>query len=63
MYNILYIEDYEPAAITMDFVFKDLGHSAFHAANGADALKMYWLAPAPEQFELISEQTAIIISK
>lgn len=41
MYNILYIEDYEPAAITMDFVFKDLGHSAFHAANGADALKMY----------------------
>ena len=31
--------------------------------NHADALKMYWLAPAPEQFEQISEQTAIIISK
>ncbi|MCK5675040.1 MAG: hypothetical protein KAH95_16790 [Spirochaetales bacterium] len=31
--------------------------------NHADALKMYWMAPAPEQFELISEQTAMIISK
>lgn len=31
--------------------------------NHADALKMYWLAPAPEKFEQISEQTAIIISK
>ncbi len=31
--------------------------------NHADALKMYWIAPAPEQFEQISERTAFIISK
>jgi len=31
--------------------------------NHVDALKMYWLAPAPNQFERISEQTAVIISK
>ncbi len=31
--------------------------------NHADALKMYWLAPAPEQFEQISERTAMIIRK
>jgi len=31
--------------------------------NHTDALKMYWLAPAPEQFEQISERTAMIISK
>jgi len=31
--------------------------------NHVDALKMYWLAPAPNQFEKISEQTAMIISK
>ena len=31
--------------------------------NHADALKMYWLAPAPEQFEQISERTAMIISR
>lgn len=31
--------------------------------NHADALRMYWMAPAPEQFEQISERTAMIISK
>ena len=31
--------------------------------NHIDALKMYWLAPAPVQFEQISEQTAAVISK
>ena len=31
--------------------------------NPADALKMYWLAPAPDQFEQISEKTAAVISK
>ena len=31
--------------------------------NHVDALKMYWMAPAPNQFEKISEQTAMIISK
>ena len=31
--------------------------------NHVDALKMYWLAPAPNQFEKISERTAMIISK
>ena len=31
--------------------------------NHIDALKMYWMAPAPEQFEQISERTAMIISK
>ena len=31
--------------------------------NHTDALKMYWLAPAPEQFEQISERAAMIISK
>jgi hypothetical protein len=30
--------------------------------NHVEALKMYWLAPAPRQFEQISERTAIIIS-
>jgi len=30
--------------------------------NPVDALKMYWMAPAPVQFEQISEQTAVIIS-
>ena len=31
--------------------------------NPVDALKMYWIAPAPVQFEQISEQTAAVISK
>ncbi len=31
--------------------------------NHVDALKMYWMAPAPNQFEKISGQTAMIISK
>ncbi len=31
--------------------------------NHIDALKMYWKAPAPIQFEQISEQTAAVISK
>ena len=31
--------------------------------NPVDALKMYWMAPAPVQFEQISEQTAAVISK
>lgn len=31
--------------------------------NHVDALRMYWLAPAPKQFELISEKTALIIRK
>ncbi|MCK5198824.1 MAG: hypothetical protein KAR21_10755 [Spirochaetales bacterium] len=31
--------------------------------NPVDALKMYWMAPAPAQFEQISEQTAAVISK
>ena len=30
--------------------------------NPVDALKMYWMAPAPDQFEQISEQTALVIS-
>ena len=40
-YSILYIEDYEPAAITLDFILKDLGHKPTHAATGAEALKIY----------------------
>ncbi len=40
-YNILYVEDYEPAAITLDYVFKDLGYTSSHAASGAEALKLY----------------------
>lgn len=31
--------------------------------NHIDALKMYWMAPAPKQFEQITERTAMIISK
>ena len=31
--------------------------------NPVDALKMYWMAPAPDRFEQISEQTAAVISK
>ena len=31
--------------------------------NPVDALKMYWIAPAPDRFEQISEQTAAVISK
>ena len=31
--------------------------------NYIDALKMYWMAPAHDQFEQISEQTAAVISK
>ncbi len=31
--------------------------------NHTDALKMYWLAPAPVQFGQISERAAVIISK
>ena len=31
--------------------------------NPVDALKMYWMAPAPVQFEQISEKTAAVISK
>lgn len=31
--------------------------------NPVDALKMYWIAPAPDLFEQVSEQTAAVISK
>ena len=31
--------------------------------NYIDALKMYWMATAHDQFEQISEQTAAVISK
>ena len=40
-----------------------MGDYYMNTKNPVDALKMYWLAPAPEQFEQISEQTASVISK
>jgi len=40
-----------------------MGDYYINNKNHLDALKMYWLAPAPNQFEKISEQTAMIISK
>jgi len=40
-YKILYIEDYEPAAITLDFILKDMGHGATCAPTGQDAIKSF----------------------
>tara|TARA_B100000686_G_scaffold340398_1_gene416030 strand:- start:13244 stop:13618 length:375 start_codon:yes stop_codon:yes gene_type:complete len=39
-YKILYIEDYEPAAITLDFILKDIGHTPTGALTGAEALEL-----------------------
>ena len=38
-HNILFIEDYEPAVVTMEFVIEDLGHSFTHAIDAADAIE------------------------
>ncbi len=40
-----------------------LGDFYMKNKNPVDALRMYWMAPAPDQFEQISEQTASVISK
>ena len=40
MYKILFVEDYEPTAITMGFIMDDLGHHMDHAETGRDALDL-----------------------
>ena len=45
MARILYIEDYQPAAMTMRFVMSELGHDCTVAETGQAALQAYEAQP------------------
>ncbi len=45
MARILYIEDYQPAAMTMEYIMAELGHECVVAGTGAAALTAYGQQP------------------
>ena len=39
-YKVLYIEDYAPASITLDFILKDIGHDPTGVETGRQAIDL-----------------------
>ncbi len=55
MAKILYVEDYPSAALTMDYVLAELGHSCVTAATGAEAVALF----GKEAFDLVLIDTQL----